>query len=192
MQVPSPLPPLVCIARMVEGDIAGIVAMDPSAGVQPQSLRAELQRPWARCWVARDDKGDPVAYLTAWHVSDELLVMNLATRADRRRQGIGRAMMATALEYARGHAVAHVYLEARRSNAAAIDLYRSFGFSAIGVRARYYGDGEDALEMALDVESTTGDIVARGGDGTGEAPGGRESHESAGASGWAREARRRS
>lgn len=145
---------------MIEGDIAGIVAMEPSARPQEQTLRAELGRPWARCWVARDEANDPLAYLTAWHVSDDLLVMNLATRVDHRRRGIARSLMSAAVEYARGHRVGHVYLEVRRSNAPAIALYRSFGFFAMGVRPGYYADGEDAIEMGLDIEMATGRIVA--------------------------------
>ena len=43
----------------------------------------------------------------------------------------------------------HVLLEVRRSNAAAIALYRALGFFAMGVRARYYPDDEDAVEMVL-------------------------------------------
>jgi len=186
--VPSPLPAVVRIGRMVEDDIAPIVAMDPSAGMQPQSLRAELQRPWARCWVAREGGGEPVAYLTAWHVADELLVMNLATRPDRRRQGLARTLMSTAIEYARGHAVSRVFLEVRRSNSPAIDLYRSFGFFPIGVRARYYGDGEDAVEMARDVEPTTGEIVPRQGEVRLEPT---DTPASPDARGWARRTRRR-
>lgn len=145
---------------MVDGDIVGVVGIDPSAGMDQQALQAELRRPWARCWVARDESGSAVAYLTAWHVADELLVMNVATQLDRRRQGIGRALLFTAVEYARGHGVGHVFLEVRRSNDAAIRLYRSVGFFAVGVRARYYGNEEDAVEMALDIALATGEIVA--------------------------------
>jgi ribosomal-protein-alanine N-acetyltransferase len=42
-------------------------------------------------------------------------------------------------------------LEVRRSNEAAIQLYRSFGFRTVGVRPNYYADEkEDALVMVLD------------------------------------------
>jgi len=53
-----------------------------------------------------------------------------------------------------------VLLEVRRSNQAAIRLYRSFGFSVAGLRRAYYSlDGEDALEMVLVLDPETGDIV---------------------------------
>jgi ribosomal-protein-alanine N-acetyltransferase len=38
-------------------------------------------------------------------------------------------------------------LEVRASNAAALELYRRFGFSPAGVRRRYYENTEDAIVM---------------------------------------------
>ena len=39
--------------------------------------------------------------------------------------------------------------EARASNVAAIAMYEMLGFTRFNVRARYYADGEDAVEMEL-------------------------------------------
>jgi ribosomal-protein-alanine N-acetyltransferase len=128
-----------------------------------EQLRAELERPWARCWVAREAR-DPAgvsAYVIAWHVADELHILNVATRADRRRRGLARALMAHAVAYAREHRVKHALLEVRRSNAPAIALYRALGFFAMGVRARYYPDDEDAIEMVLAFNPETGEIEPR-------------------------------
>jgi ribosomal-protein-alanine N-acetyltransferase len=47
----------------------------------------------------------------------------------------------------------------RRSNRPALRLYRGLGFTAMGVRPGYYGDnGEDAVEMVLALDPTTGSI----------------------------------
>jgi ribosomal-protein-alanine N-acetyltransferase len=81
------------------------------------------------------------------------------TRADRRRRGIARALMNEVLVYGRLKRIKHVLLEVRRSNRAAIALYRTLGFFAMGVRARYYPDNEDALEMVLTFDVETGGIV---------------------------------
>ena len=63
------------------------------------------------------------------------------------------------MSYARAKRVQHVLLEVRRFNRAAIALYRAVGFFAMGVRARYYPDGEDAVEMALHLDPETGDVL---------------------------------
>jgi ribosomal-protein-alanine N-acetyltransferase len=158
----------VRIDAMTEADLRAVAAFDqPTRNEEARtgaSLRDELGRSWSRMWVAREkvDEGEEVVgFLTAWHVADELHVLNITTRADRRQRGIGRALMNTALAYGREKRVKHVLLEVRRSNAGAIALYRSVGFFATGVRARYYPDDEDAVEMVLLFDASTGEAVVR-------------------------------
>ena len=44
-------------------------------------------------------------------------------------------------------------LEVRRSNQAALDLYREFDYRAVGVRPNYYVDeGEDAIVMIKELK----------------------------------------
>jgi ribosomal-protein-alanine N-acetyltransferase len=44
------------------------------------------------------------------------------------------------------------YLEVRKSNIPAINLYKRFGFEIISIRKEYYSDNkEDALVMALKI-----------------------------------------
>jgi ribosomal-protein-alanine N-acetyltransferase len=149
---------------MNEDDIEAVMAIEGPTRMSEGQLRSEFERTWSRRWVARegrrgDDAGGIAAFLIAWHVVDELHVLNVATREDRRRRGIGRALMEHAIAYARSVRVRHVLLEVRRSNAAAIALYRGLGFFAMGVRARYYQDDEDAIEMVLAFDVETGAIV---------------------------------
>jgi len=118
-------------------------------------LREELARPWARLWVARGaaaggERGPhAVAFLLAWHVADELHILDVATHPELRRRGYGGALMQQSLAYARENKVKHLLLEVRKSNVPAIRLYRDCGFFAMGVRKRYYPDDEDAVEMVL-------------------------------------------
>jgi ribosomal-protein-alanine N-acetyltransferase len=146
---------------MQEGDVASVVAMEAPSSVREEELRAELLRPWSRLWVAREgDEAEVVAFLSIWHVADEIHVLNLVTRPDRRRRGIARALLRHAIAHAQRASAVRLLLEVRRSNAPAIGLYRSLGFFAFGVRARYYRDDEDALEMML-VFGPTGEIERR-------------------------------
>jgi ribosomal-protein-alanine N-acetyltransferase len=158
----------VIIERMTEGDVSDVLAIENAAfsDSQPRlsdvgksrgrldatQLREELARPWARLWVARGKTTAPknaVAFLLAWHVADELHILDVATHPELRRRGYGRALMQQSLAYAREHAIRHVLLEVRRSNTPAIRLYRDQGFFAMGIRKTYYQDGEDAVEMVL-------------------------------------------
>jgi len=60
-------------------------------------------------------------------------------------EGIGRGLLDGLLDIASGGVV---FLEVRTDNAAAIGLYESVGFAAVGVRKRYYRvSGADAYTM---------------------------------------------
>jgi len=79
-------------------------------------------------------------------VADEMEVLNLAVGLQFRRRGIGRALLESVLV---GFAGA-VFLEVRESNAAAQELYQSFGFCRVGIRRNYYENPpEDAVVMRL-------------------------------------------
>jgi [ribosomal protein S18]-alanine N-acetyltransferase len=146
------------IDTMNEGDVAAVISIDGPTRMSEEQLRAEIQRPWARLWVAREEPV-VVAFVIAWHVADELHLLNVATREDRRRRGVARQLMDRVIAHARSVRVKHVLLEVRRSNLPAIALYRSVGFFAMGVRVRYYQDDEDAIEMVLAFDIDTGEIV---------------------------------
>lgn len=152
---------------MTEADVADVLAIetasfresrprlprsgDPKGRLDAAQLREELARPWARLWVARgrprDGTPNVVGFLLAWHVADELHILDVATHPELRRKGYGRSLMTTSLAYAKEQHIRHLLLEVRKSNQGAIRLYRDVGFFAMGVRKRYYADDEDAVEM---------------------------------------------
>ena len=94
-------------------------------------------------------------YIAVYHTPDEVEILNIAVREDRRRHGYGRLLMATALQDAKETGILQGVLEVRISNAPAIHLYESFGFRQAGKRRGYYQDtGEDALIYTLDMGQT--------------------------------------
>ena len=156
-------PVVVNLARDNGTDPEAILAIDAACFADGTvNVAAELERPWSRVWVARrgDGSSEPRAFLLAWLVVDELHILSVATLPAFRRQGMGRALLAGSLEFAREKQVRLVLLEVRRSNSAAIGLYRSFGFATVTLRPHYYADNaEDAVEMSLELDPMTGAIV---------------------------------
>lgn len=141
------------ISTIREDEIDRVIDIDRdsfSRGTDSSSIdiREESKRVWSIVWVAREDD-QPIAYLIAWHVADELHLLMIATHPEARRKGVGRALVSKLVEHAFDKNVMHIFLEVRRSNIAAIALYRAFGFYLLSIRKGYYADGEDALEMAL-------------------------------------------
>jgi ribosomal-protein-alanine N-acetyltransferase len=115
-----------------------------SAGI----WRGELESPYG-LYLVIEDQGEISGHIGVRHVLGELHITTIAVRPEYRRRGHARALIGAALA-AYPHA-SHVHLEVRPTNAAAISLYESLGFSKTGRRRRYYGD-EDALLMTLDLD----------------------------------------
>lgn len=79
---------------------------------------------------------------------DELHLLQIATRPELRRAGIGAMLLRHVLTRAAQQELRAVLLEVRAGNHAAVRLYGRHGFAEIGRRRGYYSDtGEDALVM---------------------------------------------
>jgi ribosomal-protein-alanine N-acetyltransferase len=164
--------PDLVVDAMNEGDVAAVAAIDsvsfPSTSSEDTPARAskyreELARPWSHSWVIRDagDSARVLAFVVVWYVVDEVHVLNIATDPRARRRGLGTTLVRTVIDFARAEGAKQMLLEVRRSNLDAIRLYRGAGFFVQGVRRRYYPDDEDAIEMALVLDPTTGNVVRR-------------------------------
>ena len=111
------------------------------------SLRDELERPQTRALVRRSEGGAPFAAILAWHVVDEVTILDVVVAKTRRREGHGAALVTTLLRRATAAGARLGILEVRSGNLAARALYRSLGFEDVRVRRGYYADGEDGVEM---------------------------------------------
>lgn len=148
------------VRPMTEADLPAVAEIEREAfGPSPRSsamseadLREELVRPWSRTWVAEEELA-VAGFLLAWHIVDEIHVLNVAVRTALRRKGIARTLLTQLFAYAREKNVAAMYLEVRVGNRPAIELYRVHGFHNVNIRRSYYADGEDALEMRLDFDA---------------------------------------
>ncbi len=142
-------PPRVVRATARERAAAEEVVRAADAAVD---VEAELSRSIAHLWLAfLPGEARAAGLLLAWIAADELHVIDVATRPERRRRGVGRALVATALAAGVERGLRLALLEVRVTNRAAIALYESAGFAVERVRRGYYADGEDALEMSLEL-----------------------------------------
>jgi len=97
-----------------------------------------------RCAVAEED-GHIAAFLVSRETAPaEREILNLVVDPLYRRRGIARALLQHEIEGFRGA----WFLEVRESNTAALELYRTARFEAVGRRSEYYHDPlEDAIVM---------------------------------------------
>jgi ribosomal-protein-alanine N-acetyltransferase len=155
--MPAGLTTEIFLGDMRPGDLAEVERI--AAAVLPwsrQAFVAELARPVSRCRVARTEPGGPVrGYAIWWLVIDEQHLLAIATDPAWQRRGIARALLEDMLVEGAVRGARTCFLEVRPSNAAALALYRAYGFETIDVRRHYYADGEDAWIMARSASPPT-------------------------------------
>lgn len=74
-------------------------------------------------------------------------IMQLVIDPLQQRQGLATRLLNFLIRHAKKNQIEKIQLEVRASNQAAIALYQNNGFQNVGVRKKYYTDGEDALLM---------------------------------------------
>jgi ribosomal-protein-alanine N-acetyltransferase len=146
--------------RVEPGDLPRLLEIERAGFLHPWSeaqLAAELKNAWSVQLLAVEPDPDgrerALGYVIVWVVHDELHVLNVATDPVHRRRGVARALLEHVAELGRSRACRLATLEVRRSNEAALALYRQLGYRQVGLRPRYYAEeGEDAILMSRDLD----------------------------------------
>ncbi|MHB1194688.1 MAG: ribosomal protein S18-alanine N-acetyltransferase [Longimicrobiales bacterium] len=143
------------IRKMAPGDVARVAQLEVESFTCPwtaDSFAHLLERDGCELWVLDDREAGVVGYGVLWCILDQGELANFAVAPSHRGKGHGARLLARMLKVAREREVERIYLEVRVSNAAAIGLYRGFGFTDVGRRKKYYDKPvEDALIMVLEV-----------------------------------------
>ncbi|MGW9857375.1 [ribosomal protein S18]-alanine N-acetyltransferase [Staphylococcus hominis] len=87
-----------------------------------------------------------IGYLGLWIVIDQAQITTIAIKESFRGYGLGQLLLNYVMDYAR-HTCDVMSLEVRITNVVAQHVYKKLGFQYGGKRKNYYGEGEDALVM---------------------------------------------
>lgn len=133
-------------------DIRAIVAIERLSFGDPWSESAfgELLRSRSAIFLVatRGDEKAIAGYVIGFVIADEAEILNLAVTPGERGRGLGGDLLDAGLDIARKRGAREAFLEVRESNASALALYLSRGFSALSRRGKYYRNPvEDALVL---------------------------------------------
>jgi putative acetyltransferase len=160
---PRDAPSLVELALEVGSEVPGwLISAGEwrSATEERRYLRSIRGHEHAAVFVAENSEGivgrlsiarDP--HPASAHVAD----LGLMVRRDRRREGVGTALMNAAEEWARGAGVLKLELHVFPHNEPALRLYRKLGYAQEGFRHRHYrreAEFLDAVLMAKELEGS--------------------------------------
>lgn len=137
---------------MRNSDLDLVVQNEAAAYEHPWNKRIFIDclRGGYQCWVLAN-KQNIVAHGVMSVAIGECHLLTLCVHPNHQRIGLARKLFNLILDRAVKLDARECFLEARKSNIPAIELYRSMGFVQIGERKNYYpngGDREDALIMS--------------------------------------------
>lgn len=141
----------------------GALDLDLAAALHRAAFEPLGERPWTRQEMAELLASPGVAGFRHGQegmalsrlAGGEAELLTLAVAPDRRREGIGRALLDAVVVHARTAGAQHLFLEVGIDNPPACALYAASGFHEVGRRPGYYRRGErapaDASVMRLDL-----------------------------------------
>lgn len=131
------------------GGLVLVAEFDPLLTLPPSSHVA------ATSGVPVEVPASLTGFVAFHRVGEEAELRNLAVAAGWRRQGMARRLVSAGHRRLLAAGVRRVFLEVRASNAAALSLYSSIGYSTSLTRKAYYRDPEeDALVLSLALQTS--------------------------------------
>jgi [ribosomal protein S18]-alanine N-acetyltransferase len=141
---------------MRESDLPGVMEIEERCYEFPWSfgVHRDCLRVGYSCWVLELEDRRLGGYGVMSLGAGEAHLLNLCVDLGVRGQGWARRFLEHLLDIARERHAEVMLLEVRPSNAVAIRLYETAGFSEVGLRKAYYparNGREDAILLALDL-----------------------------------------
>ncbi len=112
------------------------------------NLKNDFNNPNSSYFIAKLND-EIVGFVGTLKIVDELNIMNIATKVDKRSLGIATKLLSYVIEYSKSIGCKSITLEVNENNIPAIHLYEKFNFKRIGLRKKYYNNTDNAILMTL-------------------------------------------
>ena len=136
--------------ELLPEDAEGVAAVERESFPTPWSREdfwREASNDFA-CYIVALEDAEIIGFGGCWISFEEAQVTNIALTSVQRGRGLGKVLMTRLMCAAAARGAERMTLEVRPSNMPALRLYERLGFTAIGVRKKYYQDNdEDAILM---------------------------------------------
>ena len=146
---------MVRITSATEENVLKILEIEREAISPPWShgaLLDEISRDDSFFAVAVGDSSQLLGFVILRRMGNEGELLQIAVDKAVRRRGIAYELVEAAIGFAAASALGAVHLEVRKSNEAAIALYKKHGFSSVRHRRDYFDSPvEDAVVMSREL-----------------------------------------
>jgi ribosomal-protein-alanine acetyltransferase len=142
------------IRPMSEADLEAISAIEAATFPDPWPRSAlaheAVRNPYCSASVI-EEEGTVAGYAFCWVVFEQAHLINIAIAPGLRSRGLWEALLVHVMRHATAQGAEVMHLEVRDENHAAIALYLKYGFTILGRKDKYYGDGAAAILMKKDL-----------------------------------------
>ena len=139
---------MITVKKLTEKDTANIAALEKECFAHPWSEKAvteHITNPNI-CFFGAVDIYVNIGYGGVCTGVDDAYITNICTSQRHRRCGAANEILSEIERFCKSKNCSFISLEVRKSNTAAIKLYESHAFSAVGLRKKFYSaPDEDAL-----------------------------------------------
>ena len=125
-----------------------------------------FNKPWTRTQIKNDILSNTnsenwvyimdelvTGYIFGWIVYDEFHLNNIAVHPKYLRRSIGRQLLMHIISRVSIREIKVILLEVSTNNKPANKFYKSLGFIKVGMRKKYYTNGENALLYNLNIKN---------------------------------------
>lgn len=140
------------IRRFRSGDQKGIALLEAECFSHPWSEEAIVESHInSVIFLVFEEEGKIKGYVGMQKVLDEGYITNIAVTQSERKKGIGIRLIESLKKVAKEENLRFISLEVRKTNLAAISLYKKMGFKEKGIRKNFYtAPVEDGIIMTLE------------------------------------------
>lgn len=137
------------VRKSIPSDLEQIYSIEvqafPTSAWTVDMISSELIESFDRqTWVAVETE-NIIGYCMVRFGPDELHLINMAVKSNYQKRGVASLLINHFLKDISPKT--SVFLEVKQSNFPAINLYNKHNFVEIGIRKKYYSDGENAIVM---------------------------------------------
>lgn len=102
-------------------------------------------------FIAKNNENEIVGFAGILSIVDEINIMNIVVKKDKRMLGIGSYLLEFIIDFAKKHSYNSITLEVNENNLPAISLYKKYNFKQVGLRKKYYNNKDNAILMTLEI-----------------------------------------
>ncbi len=144
---------MIVIRKFQPSDFSGVIELEKKVFNEHEAyLYMQFYETCSEGFIVAELNGIVIGYVVGFMESEKTgRIFSLAVHPKYRNRGIGSSLLKEIIDVIKKNKANEIILEVRQSNIKAKKFYEKHGFYQFGIIKNYYGNGEDAFAMKLEL-----------------------------------------